>query len=32
MDGKLGITIGADNLFDEYPDRVPNNRVLPTGP
>jgi iron complex outermembrane recepter protein len=31
MDDKLGITIGADNLFDQYPDRVPNNRVLPTG-
>jgi iron complex outermembrane receptor protein len=31
MDGKLGITIGADNLFDQYPNRVPNNRVLPTG-
>jgi iron complex outermembrane receptor protein len=31
MDGKLGITLGADNLFDQYPDRVPNNRVLPTG-
>ncbi len=31
MDNKLGITIGADNLFDQYPDRVPNNRVLPTG-
>jgi iron complex outermembrane recepter protein len=31
LDGKLGITLGADNLFDQYPDRVPNNRVLPTG-
>ncbi|HUQ09026.1 MAG TPA: TonB-dependent receptor [Steroidobacteraceae bacterium] len=31
MDGKLGLTVGADNLFDQYPDRVPNNRVLPTG-
>jgi iron complex outermembrane receptor protein len=31
LDGKLGITLGADNLFDQYPDRVPNARVLPTG-
>jgi iron complex outermembrane receptor protein len=31
MDDKLGITLGADNLLDQYPDRVPNNRVLPTG-
>jgi iron complex outermembrane recepter protein len=31
MDGKFGVTLGADNLFDQYPDRVPNNRVLPTG-
>jgi iron complex outermembrane receptor protein len=31
LDGKFGMTIGADNLFDQYPDRVPNNRVLPTG-
>jgi len=31
LDGKLGFTLGADNLFDQYPDRVPNNRVLPTG-
>ncbi len=31
MDNKLGILVGADNLFDQYPDRVPNNRVLPTG-
>jgi iron complex outermembrane recepter protein len=31
LDGKFGITLGADNLFDQYPDRVPNNRVLPTG-
>jgi iron complex outermembrane receptor protein len=31
MDGKFGITVGADNLFDQYPDRVPNNRVLPAG-
>ncbi len=31
MDEKLGLTLGVDNLFDQYPDRVPNNRVLPTG-
>jgi iron complex outermembrane receptor protein len=31
MDGKLGISVGADNLTDQYPNRVPNNRVLPTG-
>ena len=32
MDGKLGFAIGADNLFDQYPNRMPNNRVLPTPP
>ena len=32
MDKKLGITIGVDNLFDQYPDRVPNARVVPTPP
>ena len=31
MDDKLAFTLGADNLLDQYPDRVPNNRVLPTG-
>ena len=31
MDNKLAFTLGADNLLDQYPDRVPNNRVLPTG-
>jgi iron complex outermembrane receptor protein len=31
-DDKLSLGIGADNLFDQYPDRVPNNRVLPTPP
>ena len=31
MDGKLALTLGADNLLDQYPNRVPNNRVLPTG-
>jgi iron complex outermembrane recepter protein len=29
---KIGITLGVDNLFDQYPDRVPNNRILPTPP
>jgi iron complex outermembrane receptor protein len=32
MDEKLGFTLGVDNLFDQYPDRVPNNRVLPNPP
>ena len=32
MDDKLSVGIGADNLFDQYPDRVPNNRVLPNPP
>jgi iron complex outermembrane receptor protein len=32
MDDKLSVGIGADNLFDQYPDRVPNNRVLPSPP
>ena len=27
MDDKLGFTLGADNLFDQYPDRVPNARA-----
>jgi iron complex outermembrane receptor protein len=32
LDEKLGITLGADNLLDEYPNTVPNNRVLPNPP
>ena len=32
MDKKLGITLGVDNLFDQYPDRVPNARTIPTPP
>jgi iron complex outermembrane receptor protein len=32
LDGKLALTLGADNLLDQYPDRVPNNRVLPNPP
>jgi iron complex outermembrane receptor protein len=31
-DEKLGLTLGVDNLTDQYPDRLPNNRVLPTPP
>ena len=29
MDDKLGFALGVDNLFDQYPDRVPNARVIP---
>ncbi len=29
---KLALTLGVDNLTDQYPDRLPNNRVLPTPP
>jgi iron complex outermembrane receptor protein len=32
MDKKLGITLGVDNMFDQYPDRIPNARVIPTPP
>ncbi len=32
LDEKLGFTLGADNLFDQYPDRLPINRALPTPP
>ena len=32
MEDKLSLSIGADNLFDQYPDRVPNSRALPTPP
>jgi iron complex outermembrane receptor protein len=32
MEDKLSLTIGADNLFDQYPDRVPNNMALHTPP
>jgi iron complex outermembrane recepter protein len=31
-DDKLRVTLGADNLFDQYPDRMPVNRVLPNPP
>jgi iron complex outermembrane receptor protein len=29
MDEKLGLTVGADNLTDQYPDRVPIARAIP---
>jgi iron complex outermembrane receptor protein len=32
LDDKLGFAIGADNLLDQYPDRVPIARALPTPP
>ena len=32
MEDKLLFSLGADNLFDQYPDRLPINRVLPTPP
>ena len=32
LDNKLRVALGADNVFDQYPDRVPNNRVLPNPP
>jgi iron complex outermembrane receptor protein len=32
MEDKLSLSLGADNLFDQYPDRVPNNRGLPSPP
>ncbi|HEU4780835.1 MAG TPA: TonB-dependent receptor [Steroidobacteraceae bacterium] len=32
LEDKLSLSLGADNLFDQYPDRVPNNRVLPNPP
>jgi iron complex outermembrane receptor protein len=32
LEDKLAFTLGVDNLFDQYPDRVPIARVLPTPP
>ncbi len=32
LDDKLGVALGADNLFDQYPNRTPIARVLPTPP
>ncbi|MBC8024836.1 MAG: TonB-dependent receptor [Steroidobacteraceae bacterium] len=29
MEEKLGITVGADNLTDQYPDRLPIARAIP---
>jgi iron complex outermembrane receptor protein len=32
LDDKLRLALGADNLFDQYPDRIPNARALPNPP
>jgi iron complex outermembrane receptor protein len=32
LDDKLGLSVGADNLFDQYPDRLPIARVVPNPP
>ena len=32
LDDKLSFGLGADNLLDQYPDRVPNARPVPTPP
>jgi iron complex outermembrane recepter protein len=32
LDNKLWLALGADNVFDQYPNRVPNARVLPNPP
>jgi len=32
FDNKMRVALGADNLFDQYPDRLPINRVLPNPP
>lgn len=32
MDNKFGFSLGVDNLFDQYPDRLPIARVVPTPP
>jgi iron complex outermembrane receptor protein len=32
LEDKLGFTLGVDNLFDQYPDRVPIARALPLPP
>jgi iron complex outermembrane receptor protein len=32
LDDKLRLALGADNLFDQYPDRIPNARPLPNPP
>jgi iron complex outermembrane receptor protein len=32
LEDKLALSLGADNLFDQYPDRVPIARVVPSPP
>jgi iron complex outermembrane receptor protein len=32
LEDRLTLSIGADNVFDQYPDRLPINRVLPNPP
>ena len=32
LDDKLALALGADNLFDQYPDRIPNARAVPNPP
>jgi iron complex outermembrane receptor protein len=32
LDEKLAFTLGADNLFDQYPDRIPHAVTIPTPP
>ena len=32
MDNKLGFSLGVDNLFDQYPDRLPIARPIPAPP
>jgi iron complex outermembrane recepter protein len=32
LDNKLQFAVGADNVFDQYPDRLPINRILPNPP
>ena len=32
FDNKMRLALGAENLFDQYPDRVPINRILPNPP
>ena len=32
LEEKLGLTLGVDNVFDQYPDRLPVSRALPVPP
>ena len=32
LEDKLALALGADNLFDQYPDRMPIARVVPNPP